>query len=35
LQENVNSKPNLGAVSIKETNSIHDLNVEGVNIKLI
>ena len=30
----MNSKPDVGTVSIKDTNSIHYLNFEGVNIKL-
>jgi len=34
LQEDVNFKPDIGAVIIKEINSINDLHFEGVDIKL-
>ena len=34
MQEGVNFKPDIGAVITKETNSINDLNFEGVDIKL-
>ena len=34
MQEDVNAKPDLGAISTKETNSIYDLYCERVSIKL-
>jgi len=33
LQEDVNFKPDTGAVITKENNSINDLNFEGMDIK--